>query len=142
MKKKSSILFIRYCSFMRSLFLRHFISTFKGILFCLSLFFSLVLVGSGLIKSSGTLVVCPASLVHQWDREIERRCNKGLLKVCLYHGPNREKDIRKWVALHIKPIVMESTLWPIEIYTFKQYFVSHTNMLPIEAGLAPNYFFF
>ena len=48
-------------------------------------------------RSDATLVVCPASLVHQWNREIERRCAKGCLRVVVYHGPNREKDLKKCV---------------------------------------------
>ena len=53
--------------------------------------------GKGLLKSRATLVVCPASLVHQWNKEIERRCRRALLKVIVYHGPNRETDINRYV---------------------------------------------
>ncbi|XP_052773741.1 transcription termination factor 2-like [Mya arenaria] len=48
-----------------------------------------------IVKSSATLVVCPASLIHQWRTEIERRCRPGLLRVCMYHGPTREKNVLK-----------------------------------------------
>ncbi|CAG5131816.1 unnamed protein product, partial [Candidula unifasciata] len=48
-------------------------------------------------KSRSTLIVTPASLVHQWAKEIERRCQPGLLKFLVYHGPNREKNIRKLI---------------------------------------------
>ncbi|XP_013392990.1 transcription termination factor 2 isoform X2 [Lingula anatina] len=48
---------------------------------------------SSIIKSHATLIVCPASLVHQWHREIENRCRPGLLNVILYHGPNREASV-------------------------------------------------
>lgn len=41
------------------------------------------------LKSSATLVVCPASLVHQWNNEIDRRVKRGTLDVVLYHGANR-----------------------------------------------------
>lgn len=51
--------------------------------------------GSSVVKSNATLVVCPASLIHQWKTEIERRCKSGLLRVCLYHGPNREANVLK-----------------------------------------------
>jgi len=47
------------------------------------------------IKTRASLVICPASLVHQWNKEIERRCKTGLLKVLLYHGPDRERNIKK-----------------------------------------------
>ncbi|XP_014667810.1 PREDICTED: transcription termination factor 2-like [Priapulus caudatus] len=53
----------------------------------------------GLVRSGGTLIIAPASLVHQWHKEIERHCNRGLLKVLLYHGPNREKSVRM-IASH------------------------------------------
>ncbi|NXY91350.1 TTF2 factor, partial [Alcedo cyanopectus] len=43
------------------------------------------------ITSCSTLIVCPASLIHHWKKEIDRRVCCGKLRVCLYHGPNREK---------------------------------------------------
>ncbi|NXQ09850.1 TTF2 factor, partial [Peucedramus taeniatus] len=43
------------------------------------------------IPSHGTLVICPASLIHHWKKEIERRVAFGRLRVYLYHGANREK---------------------------------------------------
>ncbi|XP_033113373.1 transcription termination factor 2-like [Anneissia japonica] len=48
---------------------------------------------SDYIKSSASLIICPASLLHQWKNEIETRCKRGLLRTCMYHGPNREKDV-------------------------------------------------
>ncbi|NWW37269.1 TTF2 factor, partial [Panurus biarmicus] len=43
------------------------------------------------VPSRGTLVICPASLIHHWKKEIERRVAFGKLRVYLYHGPNRDK---------------------------------------------------
>ncbi|NXA40699.1 TTF2 factor, partial [Eudromia elegans] len=43
------------------------------------------------IPSHGTLVVCPASLIHHWKKEIDRHVGYGKLRIYLYHGPNREK---------------------------------------------------
>lgn len=37
-----------------------------------------------------TLVVCPASLIHQWSSELERRTKRGLASYEMYHGPKRE----------------------------------------------------
>ncbi|XP_076167205.1 transcription termination factor lodestar [Ptiloglossa arizonensis] len=37
-----------------------------------------------------TLVVCPASLLSQWENEILKRCKRGLLSIEVYHGTNRE----------------------------------------------------
>nr|XP_033799299.1 transcription termination factor 2 isoform X2 [Geotrypetes seraphini] len=47
---------------------------------------------SSFIISNATLVICPASLIHQWKKEIDKRVEHGKLRVYLYHGPNREKD--------------------------------------------------
>ncbi|XP_051938309.1 transcription termination factor 2 [Hippocampus zosterae] len=44
--------------------------------------------------SKGTLVICPASLVHHWKKEIERHVKAGRLSVYLYHGSDRNKNAR------------------------------------------------
>ncbi|NWU70771.1 TTF2 factor, partial [Pterocles burchelli] len=46
---------------------------------------------STVIPSNGTLIICPASLIHHWKKEIDRRVGYGKLRVYLYHGPNRDK---------------------------------------------------
>ncbi|NXU47063.1 TTF2 factor, partial [Turnix velox] len=46
---------------------------------------------STVIPSHGTLIVCPASLIHHWKKEIDRHVGCGKLRVYLYHGPNRDK---------------------------------------------------
>ncbi|XP_037954856.1 transcription termination factor 2 [Teleopsis dalmanni] len=38
----------------------------------------------------GTLVVCPASLIRQWESEIENKVMRNKLTVCLHHGNNRD----------------------------------------------------
>ncbi|XP_047456067.1 transcription termination factor 2 [Mugil cephalus] len=47
-----------------------------------------------LVASRGTLIICPASLVHHWKKEIERHVRTDKLTVYLYHGPNRKKSAR------------------------------------------------
>uniref|UniRef100_A0A673B747 Transcription termination factor 2 n=1 Tax=Sphaeramia orbicularis TaxID=375764 RepID=A0A673B747_9TELE len=49
---------------------------------------------SSLVVSKGTLIICPASLIHHWKMEIDRHVKKGKLSVYLYHGPNREKSAK------------------------------------------------
>ncbi|XP_064918678.1 transcription termination factor 2 isoform X4 [Columba livia] len=46
---------------------------------------------STVISSHGTLIVCPASLIHHWKKEIDRHVGWGKLRVYLYHGSNRDK---------------------------------------------------
>ncbi|XP_019404392.1 PREDICTED: transcription termination factor 2 isoform X2 [Crocodylus porosus] len=48
---------------------------------------------SPVVVSHGTLIICPASLLHHWKKEIERHVTSGKLRIYLYHGPNRSKDI-------------------------------------------------
>ena len=43
----------------------------------------------------GTLVVCPASLLSQWESEINNRCKRRMLSVLVYHGSNRENVPRR-----------------------------------------------
>ncbi|XP_078035489.1 transcription termination factor 2-like [Augochlora pura] len=47
-------------------------------------------VNTTLRHKGGTLVVCPASLLSQWETEISRRCKRGMLAVEVYHGVSRE----------------------------------------------------
>ncbi|GAB0177693.1 transcription termination factor 2 [Grus japonensis] len=46
---------------------------------------------STVIASHSTLIVCPASLIHHWKKEIDKHVGYGKLRVYLYHGPNRDK---------------------------------------------------
>uniref|UniRef100_A0A914XWQ2 Helicase ATP-binding domain-containing protein n=1 Tax=Panagrolaimus superbus TaxID=310955 RepID=A0A914XWQ2_9BILA len=39
-----------------------------------------------------TLVVAPASVIYQWEKEIKDRVKPGKLKVYVFHGPRRERD--------------------------------------------------
>ncbi|XP_053242137.1 transcription termination factor 2 isoform X2 [Podarcis raffonei] len=47
---------------------------------------------TSVINSHGTLIVCPASLIHHWKKEVERHVRSGRLRVCLYHGSSRVKN--------------------------------------------------
>ncbi|NWW42510.1 TTF2 factor, partial [Pedionomus torquatus] len=46
---------------------------------------------STVIPSHSTLIICPASLIHHWKKEIDRHVGYSKLRVYLYHGPNRDK---------------------------------------------------
>jgi len=51
------------------------------------------------LRSAASLVVCPASLVHQWKSEIERRVKHGTLNVVLYHGANRVVSPARYIMI-------------------------------------------
>lgn len=38
----------------------------------------------------GTLVICPASLVCQWENEVDTKVARNRLSVCVHHGNNRD----------------------------------------------------
>lgn len=39
---------------------------------------------------TGTLIICPASLLKQWEAEIKTRTKRGAIEHYLFHGQNRE----------------------------------------------------
>ncbi|XP_071522203.1 uncharacterized protein [Panulirus ornatus] len=45
---------------------------------------------TSLVPSRGTLVVCPASLLGQWQGEVQRWVSISKMKTLVYHGNNRE----------------------------------------------------
>ncbi|KAJ8247194.1 hypothetical protein GJAV_G00259820 [Gymnothorax javanicus] len=47
---------------------------------------------STLVVSQATLVICPASLLHHWKKEIERHVKRSCLSIYLYHGPGRQRS--------------------------------------------------
>ena len=56
--------------------------------------FTLCFLEEGVIAAFSTLVVAPASVIYQWEKEIKDRVAPGKLKVYVFHGPNRETDPR------------------------------------------------
>ncbi|XP_012518520.1 PREDICTED: transcription termination factor 2 [Propithecus coquereli] len=68
--------------------------------------------------SHGTLIICPASLIHHWKNEVEKRVNSSKLRVYLYHGPNR--DQRAKVLSTYDVVITTYSLVAKEIPTNKQ----------------------
>lgn len=50
--------------------------------------------GRPTLKTEGTLVVAPLTLLSIWEKEIESKLFSGNLTVFRYHGPKRPKDPR------------------------------------------------
>ncbi|XP_024141812.1 transcription termination factor 2 [Oryzias melastigma] len=49
---------------------------------------------SSIVSSEGTLIICPASLIHHWKKEIDKRVKTSRLSVYLYHGTNRQRSAK------------------------------------------------
>ncbi|XP_053912192.1 transcription termination factor 2 isoform X2 [Cuculus canorus] len=73
---------------------------------------------SAVIPSHSTLIICPASLIHHWKKEIDRRVSYGKLRVCLYHGSNREKHAEVLTGYDI--VVTTYSLLSKEVPTSKE----------------------
>ncbi|GAB5575422.1 transcription termination factor 2 isoform X1 [Prionailurus iriomotensis] len=68
--------------------------------------------------SRGTLIICPASLIHHWKNEVMKRVGSNTLRVCLYHGPNREQRAKVLSTYDI--VITTYNLLTKEIPTQKQ----------------------
>ncbi|KAJ3139737.1 hypothetical protein HK100_011220 [Physocladia obscura] len=47
---------------------------------------------NNLIKSKGTLIVCPLSTVQNWEEQFSLHVQPNTVKISIYHGPNRIQD--------------------------------------------------
>eukprot|EP00833_Pecoramyces_ruminatium_P000475 jgi/Orpsp1_1/1174507/evm.model.c7180000050359.1 len=47
------------------------------------------------INSKATLIICPLSVVSNWDEQINTHIGEGILKVYIHHGTHRLKDPEK-----------------------------------------------
>merc|ERR1712059_109720 len=47
-----------------------------------------------LVKSTSTLIICPASLIGQWEKEVENKVKTSRLRVNVFHGNKRSCSAR------------------------------------------------
>lgn len=48
-----------------------------------------------MIVDAGTLIICPASLLQQWEEEVKNRCKRRRLSVLVFHGNNRSIEVEE-----------------------------------------------
>ncbi|XP_064138440.1 transcription termination factor 2 [Loxodonta africana] len=68
--------------------------------------------------SQGTLIICPASLIHHWKNEVEKCVSLNKLRVYLYHGPNRDQRAKVLSSYDI--VITTYSLLAKEVPTKKQ----------------------
>ena len=46
------------------------------------------------VKSDTTLIICPASLIGQWEKEVDSKVKSSRIRLLVYHGNNRKCSAR------------------------------------------------
>ncbi|KAK2494015.1 hypothetical protein MC885_017852 [Smutsia gigantea] len=85
--------------------------------------------------SHGTLIVCPASLIHHWKKEVEKHVSSNRLRVYLYHGPNRDQRAKVLSTYDI--VITTYSLLAKEVPTEKQEGVIPGAKLSVEGISTP-----
>nr|XP_044994311.1 transcription termination factor 2 isoform X2 [Jaculus jaculus] len=85
--------------------------------------------------SHGTLIVCPASLIHHWKNEVEKHVNSSKLRVYLYHGANRNRHAKVLSTYDI--VITTYSLLAKEIPTVKQEGEGPSANLSVKGTSAP-----
>jgi hypothetical protein len=52
----------------------------------------------GRLNSTATLIICPLSLVHNWEEQILAHTAEHSLSVLVYHGPQRTEDPQEFLS--------------------------------------------
>lgn len=59
----------------------------------------------------GTLIVCPSSLIGQWENEIKSKVKPRVLDAIKYYGASRESSARKLAKKHIVITTYNTVMW-------------------------------
>lgn len=64
-----------------------------------------------IVVNGGTLVVCPASLLNQWENEVRTKLSPGSLKVGQYYGVKRSIPASKLAKNDIVTTSYHVIMW-------------------------------
>jgi len=59
----------------------------------------------------GTLIICPSSLISQWENEVKSKVKPRVLDVVKYYGPNRDSSARRLAKKHIVLTTYHTVMW-------------------------------
>jgi len=74
----------------------------------------LILLVLFLAIKGGTLIICPASLISQWQNELKTKVRPGILNVVQHYGPNRETSARKLARKDIVITTYHVVMWDLK----------------------------
>lgn len=59
----------------------------------------------------GTIIICPSSLLNQWQGEVKSKVKSRILEVFKYYGPNRESSARRLACKDIVITTYQTVMW-------------------------------
>ncbi|XP_050544348.1 transcription termination factor 2-like isoform X2 [Daktulosphaira vitifoliae] len=76
----------------------------------------------GNVIKGGTLIICPSSLISQWQNEVKNKLRSRMLETVQYYGSNRETSARKLCRMDIVITTYHTVMWDYK---------SHQNTSPL-----------
>jgi len=83
----------------------------------------------------GTLIVCPSSLIGQWENELKSKVKPRVLDAIKYYGASRESSARKLAKKHIVITTYNTVMWDHKnSKTVRIYFIKKFNSIVLTSS--------